>query len=234
MPIVLKSGNLNLLEPSGLVQSCNGIAVHFYLDIKFHENPSNGCQVVLFVQTDMTEIIVSFLNFVNTPNNTLQPDRTRTAIWRLSKDTICMSDDYKNLYFSHAVNLHLVWQYNHSWLNCFNDILAADPSGREISVVGLRPLDCWDRRFGSHQGHGISSVVLVNTLRTGDADLRFYVTTVQDGWRKSAFLTRACFLCTIHLIMQCIEPVSEWSCWRMFIETWPHSELTFRHRASFI
>ena len=41
-----------------------------------------------------------------------------------------------------------------------------------------------------------------NTLRTGNADLRFYITTVQDGWRKSAFLTRACFPCTIHLIMQ--------------------------------
>ena len=52
----------------------------------------------------------------------------------------------------------------------------------------------------------------LNTLRTGDADLRFYITTVQDGWRKSAFLTRACFPCTIHLIMQYIEPVSEWSC----------------------
>ena len=73
-----------------------------------------------------------------------------------------------------------------------------------------------------------------NALRTGDADLRFYITTVQDGWRKSAILTRACFLCTIHLIIQYIEPVSEWSCWRMFIETWLHSELTFRHRASSI
>ena len=30
----------------------------------------------------------------------------------------------------------------------------------------------------------------LNTLRTGDADLRFYVTTVQDGWRRFAFLTR--------------------------------------------
>ena len=74
----------------------------------------------------------------------------------------------------------------------------------------------------------------LNTMRTGDADLRFYITTVQDGWRKSAFLTRACFPCTIQLIMKYIEPVSEWSCWRMFIETWPHSELTFRHRASSI
>ena len=74
----------------------------------------------------------------------------------------------------------------------------------------------------------------VNTLRTGDVDLRFYITTVQDGWRKSAFLTRVCFPCTIHLIMQYIEPVSEWSCWRMFIENWPHSELTFRHRSSSI
>jgi hypothetical protein len=50
----------------------------------------------------------------------------------------------------------------------------------------------------------------LNTLRTGDADLHFYITTVQDGRRKSAFLTRACFPCTIHLIMQYIEPVSEW------------------------
>ena len=75
---------------------------------------------------------------------------------------------------------------------------------------------------------------VLNTLRTGDTDLRFYITTVQDGWRKSAFLIRACFPCTVHLIMQYIEPVSEWSCWRMFIETWPHSELTFKHRASSI
>ena len=58
-----------------------------------------------------------------------------------------------------------------------------------------------------------------NTLRTGDADLRFYITTVQEGWRKSAFLTSACFPCTVQLIMQYIEPVSEWSWWRMFIET---------------
>ena len=27
MPIVLKSGNLNLLEPSGTVQGCNGMAL---------------------------------------------------------------------------------------------------------------------------------------------------------------------------------------------------------------
>ena len=82
--------------------------------------------------------------------------------------------------------------------------------------------------------HFLLSNINFNTLRTGDADLRFYITTVQDGWRKSAFLIRACFPCTIHLITQYIEPVSEWSCWRMFIETWPHSELTFRHRASSI
>jgi len=27
----------------------------------------------------------------------------------------------------------------------------------------------------------------LNTLWTGDADLRLYITTVQEGWRKSAF-----------------------------------------------
>jgi len=29
VPIILKSGSLNLLEPSGLVQACNGIALLF-------------------------------------------------------------------------------------------------------------------------------------------------------------------------------------------------------------
>ena len=72
---------------------------------------------------------------------------------------------------------------------------------------------------------------IVNTLKTGDANLRFYIKTAQDGWRKSAFLTRACFPCTIHLIMKYMEPVSEWSCWRVFIETWPHSEFNPGERA---
>ena len=36
MPIVLKSGSLNLLEPSGPLQACNGIVVYVYrpVDIK--------------------------------------------------------------------------------------------------------------------------------------------------------------------------------------------------------
>ena len=43
-----------------------------------------------------------------------------------------------------------------------------------------------------------------NTLRTGDADLRFYVTTVQDGWRRFAFLTR---LNSVHLqVLLCATP----------------------------
>jgi hypothetical protein len=33
VPIVLKSGSLNLLEPSGLVQACNGIALPLPLPI---------------------------------------------------------------------------------------------------------------------------------------------------------------------------------------------------------
>jgi len=59
----------------------------------------------------------------------------------------------------------------------------------------------------------------INTLWTGDADLRLYITTVQDDWGKSAFLTRAWFPRTINLITQYMEHFSEWSCWRMFIET---------------
>jgi hypothetical protein len=38
MPIVLKSGSLNLLEPSGPVKACNGIA----LPLPFTGKPDTG------------------------------------------------------------------------------------------------------------------------------------------------------------------------------------------------
>ena len=57
----------------------------------------------------------------------------------------------------------------------------------------------------------------INTLWTGDADLCLYITAVRDGWRKSAFLTRASFPRTVHLITQNMEHFSEWFRWRMFI-----------------
>jgi hypothetical protein len=51
-----------------------------------------------------------------------------------------------------------------------------------------------------------------NTLRTGDANLRFLrfcITTVKDKWRKSAFLTRAWFPCTS--LHNTWSVFSEWS-----------------------
>ena len=42
-----------------------------YTNIKFHENPSSGSGIVLCGQTDgrtdVTKLIVAFLNFVNAP-----------------------------------------------------------------------------------------------------------------------------------------------------------------------
>jgi hypothetical protein len=40
VPIVIKSGSLNVLEPSGLVKDCNGIAL-----------PLQGCHCFISVQT---------------------------------------------------------------------------------------------------------------------------------------------------------------------------------------
>ena len=70
-----------------------------------------------------------------------------------------------------------------------------------------------------------SSIRTLNTLWTGDADLCLCITTVEDGWRTSAFLTRAWFHALYTIITQYMQPFSEWSYWRMFIETWPHSEV---------
>ena len=36
-------------------------------------------------------------------------------------------------------------------------------------------------KLTAHRGRAGLGPVILNTLRTGDADLRFYVTTVQDG-----------------------------------------------------
>ena len=87
---------------------------------------------------------------------------------------------------------------------------------RFCSVVLCCVTQCWTCLINITSWNRAVWKKHVNTSRTGDADLRFYITTVKDGWRKSAFLTRACFPCTIHLIM----PVSEWFCWRMFTSLW--------------
>jgi len=38
------------------------------LNIKFHENPSNGSRVVACGRTEMMKLIVAFRNFANAPN----------------------------------------------------------------------------------------------------------------------------------------------------------------------
>jgi len=40
-----------------------------YSNIKFHENQPNGSRAVPCGQTDMTNLIVAFRNFANSPNN---------------------------------------------------------------------------------------------------------------------------------------------------------------------
>jgi hypothetical protein len=40
-------------------------------------------------------------------------------------------------------------------------VMHADPSGRAVFGVGLRPLACWDCGFESHRGHVCLSVVSV-------------------------------------------------------------------------
>ena len=125
----------------------------------------------------------------------------------------------QSLYFLIEKNIRLrnwssVWLLHHYFSSCYqSDIgLTHHPLNicRDLVPDGSISLSWHSQRV---------VVVVVNTLWTGDADLRLYITTVQDGWRKSAFLTRSWFPRTIHLITQYMEHFSEWSCWRMFIET---------------
>jgi hypothetical protein len=90
------------------------------------------------------------------------------------------------------------------------------------SPVGL-DVTTYDVTFANGTSFPPSSI---NTLRTGDANLRFLrfcITTVKHEWRKSAFLTRAWFPCTSLHNTWSISPNGPPG--RMFKETWPHSEL---------
>jgi hypothetical protein len=42
-----------------------------------------------------------------------------------------------------------------------NEQKLADPSGRAVSGVDLRPFPCWDFGFEPHRGHGCLSLVNV-------------------------------------------------------------------------
>jgi hypothetical protein len=66
MPIVLKSGSLNLLEPSGPVQACNGIALPLPLTTQLCEDDLNRltkCSLAVFIKkiTWVFNIDYSFL-----------------------------------------------------------------------------------------------------------------------------------------------------------------------------
>jgi len=41
---------------------------------------------------------------------------------------------------------------------------------------------CRVKMFEDGDKMNIEGCCTINTLRTGDSDLRFYITTVQDGW----------------------------------------------------
>ena len=91
------------------------------------------------------------------------------------------------------------------------------------SWVKLLPEGSWVKFWATEEKKELKELAIISGwcvrwLLTHCGQLRLYITTVQDGWRKSAFLTRACFPCTIHLIMQYMEHFSEWSCWWMFIQ----------------
>jgi len=82
----------------------------------------------------------------------------------------------------HAIIYNLIYQYSNNFLRTHIFLLFQD-SGK-IYTAHEHP------SFMQFSTNNLISIWYFNTLRTGDADLRFYITTVQDGWRRFAFLTR--------------------------------------------
>ena len=85
-----------------------------------------------------------------------------------------------------------------SWLNCHFPHSVQDSMFSRAFVIWY--LVCNKSLVATHHTHAHAPCLILrrcncleaysnylNTLRTGDADLRFYVTTVQDGWCRFAF-----------------------------------------------
>jgi hypothetical protein len=50
-----------------------------YSNIKFHENPPSGSEIVLDGQTDMKKLTVAFRNFAESPKNTTRTKENAPA-----------------------------------------------------------------------------------------------------------------------------------------------------------
>ena len=72
MPIVLKSGNLNLLESSGPVQACNGIVLRYfyvmYMDAdKSLARPTSRCILFDGENISFDASLIIYINSINIP-----------------------------------------------------------------------------------------------------------------------------------------------------------------------
>ena len=63
MPTVLKSGNLNLLEPSGPLQACNGIALPLPLPLPYPVSIT-VISLILFLSIEFPIIFLVFVLWV--------------------------------------------------------------------------------------------------------------------------------------------------------------------------
>jgi hypothetical protein len=60
--------------------------------------------------------------------------------------------------------------------------MCADPSGRAVYCVVLRPLVCWDYGFESYRGHGSLSVVSVQCCQIEVAAVGLF-TRLKESYR---------------------------------------------------
>jgi hypothetical protein len=78
---------------------------------------------------------------------------------------------------AHTIHSHPVflWTYQSMYI--------ADPSGRAVQGVGLRPFACWDRGFESHWGNGCLS--LVSFVLSGRGLCIGLITRPEESYRVS-------------------------------------------------
>ena len=148
---------------------------------------------------DQEDALPSLLENVSVPENysvvwgcTWDLSHNGSYMWQWY---VLPATDISGVLFSIVIyrsSLHINGLAYDSWLLCM--------CGRFLYFVFIaKCLFKWSRntavctRHCAHlEGQSIYSSSPFNTLRTGDADLRFYITTMQDGWRRFAFLHYNC------------------------------------------